>query len=124
MITKIISYNIWHGQSLQRVIDFLLQEEADIVLLQECATVGKNQLGGERNIFEELQDKLRMYGFFSENFTVWEEDRETKSWNFGCAILSKKPIISQEAVCYLEKKHNYYGRYGLSILVNILGKCY
>ena len=85
MSLKIISYNIAHGMHLERVIEFLKSEQADILCLQEMATTGKNLMPANINIFSTIQTALGMPGIFEEAFACQTQEG---TWNCGQATFA------------------------------------
>lgn len=98
MELKFISYNIRHGWKLDKVIEFLSQQKADVVQLQEVATQGLDmQVKDDFNMFEVIGKKLGMEGKFGRMF--WIESEQGK-WDLGNATYSRFPIQTFETHVY------------------------
>jgi endonuclease/exonuclease/phosphatase family metal-dependent hydrolase len=86
---KIMSWNIWKGKLLDKVIAQIEQESPDVVCLQE---VIEQDIDGKRvNIAQLLASKLGYEFVYCKAFTT---DRHSPSFDIGDAILSKYPITS------------------------------
>lgn len=55
MNVKLLSWNIWGGQYLPEIVDFLKKEKADIIALQEVI----EDLNGANNVAKIIAQKLR-----------------------------------------------------------------
>jgi endonuclease/exonuclease/phosphatase family metal-dependent hydrolase len=94
MKLKIVTLNIWRGEVYKEAIDFLMQENADIILLQEVYN------GTDKN----LPIPYRLYGFLSEmfpqHFSIFGAQfcdiTEYGNIDEGNAIFSKFPIVSSK----------------------------
>lgn len=97
MQIKLITYNIWHGNFLEKVIDCLRCEKADIVCLQEVATCGRAFTVSKENILTKIQEALGMDAVYAPMYTI-----ETPKGEFdaGVAILSKQKIIGSTIIPY------------------------
>jgi endonuclease/exonuclease/phosphatase family metal-dependent hydrolase len=101
---KLVQANIWGGRLGNQVIDFLNQEQADLVCLQEVVSTK-----GDALIFSTLEDIAKAtnypYHFFSP---VFDFNLMQKKAGFGNAILSKHPIIKEKTVfTRLEHKKDF-----------------
>ncbi|MCL4353152.1 endonuclease/exonuclease/phosphatase family protein [Patescibacteria group bacterium] len=91
MRIKIISWNIWKGKNLDRIIDFLERENADIIGLQEV--IEKDAVKGGINIGSFIADKLGYFLTYCKAFTT---DRHVPVFDIGNATLSRiKPLKSK-----------------------------
>lgn len=96
MTFKIITYNIGHGMHIDRVIDFLHQEEPDIICLQEVGTTGQSLMPKDINLFDQLQDSLGLPAVFEEAFIC---RNDTGEWNMGQATFAKS-MTGHELINY------------------------
>lgn len=94
---KLITYNIWHGKYLERVIDFLREEDADVICLQEVATKGQGVGPKDINIYEIIKSELGYAGVFAP---MVEFDEGGGLYNFGLAILTKGKTLHEETHFY------------------------
>lgn len=84
-----MSWNIWKGKFLEKVIEQIQQENPDIVCLQEVIEQEKD--GEKINIAQQIASKL---GYEFVYCKAFHTDRHTPSYDIGDAILSKFPILS------------------------------
>ncbi len=89
MNLKILSWNIWGGQHLPAIIEFLGKEKPDIIGLQEVI----EDLNGADNVAKTIAQKLRYEWFFHPTYEV-ETKRlyhllKPRTVRMGNAILSK-----------------------------------
>lgn len=96
MKLKIVSYNIWHGHSLEKVIDFLQREQADIICLQEVATSGQSLKPKQINIFQQLKHALQLKGVFEPAFACKSSKGE---WNLGQATFASS-LTAHKTIVY------------------------
>lgn len=89
MPLKLITYNIFHGKYLDRVIDFLKTEKPDVLCLQEAATSGLGLAANDMNMFEEIKTRLDMSGEYRR--MCWGE-KDSGKYDIGVAILSRVPV--------------------------------
>lgn len=97
---KLVTYNIWHGTHLEKVIEFLRQERADIVCLQEAGTSGRGQKASEISIFDEIKAALGIPGVFKNTF--WGSEGQGK-YNLGNALLTQRPVVDEREFYYERK---------------------
>lgn len=90
MVVKVLSWNIWAGKNLDKVIEFLSQVDADIIGLQEV----KVQNG--QNDAEEIAKKLKANFFYCKTFT--DDRHSVPTYQLGNAILTKFTI--EKSVCH------------------------
>jgi len=84
---KLITYNIWHGKYLNKVIEFLVREKPDVVCLQEVDT----------GIFNEVKQVMGMGGEYRRMFW-WERGKQRLE--LGVAILTRWPITETKEFYY------------------------
>ncbi len=99
MVLKYLNLNLWLGGKIwQPTLDFLKQENADILALQEVFNSRDSSLPQHYRTIEGIQNELNYeYTYFDLCFI--------KNWNglkfeTGNAILSRYPIISQNSLLY------------------------
>lgn len=80
-----MTWNIWGGKHLDRVVDLIKQENPDVIGLQEVKVID-----GE-NHAEIIAEKLGYHNIYCQSFTT---DRHTPPYTLGNAILSKQPILN------------------------------
>lgn len=87
---KVISWNIWRGKNLDKIIELLKQEKPDIVGLQEV----KGFLKGDEKLSsaQTIAEKLGYQFFYQKAFTT---DRHYPPYDIGNALLTKLPIREQ-----------------------------
>lgn len=95
MTFKFIQINIFKGKYFDSLVDFLRQENPDLISMQEV-TAGAANLYGDKgtNIFELLKEKLKIAGVFHADI----EFSDYPNAAFGNAVFSKRPIIKSEVV--------------------------
>ncbi len=98
MKLKVTDLNLWQGRLLESAVDFLKQENPDIILLQEVFD-GHTSDNDALNSFSVLKAKLGDYKFqaFTPAFFVVVDGVEIPQ---GQAVLSKFPIIESKSVFY------------------------
>lgn len=99
MSIKLISLNLWIGGVLfDTIVDFLREQDADIVLLQEVLQSDDKTLSAQYRSLDVLREKL---GYAHHAFVRILTDRFP--WgdiDNGHAVLSKYPITSNDAVYF------------------------
>src|SRR5437763_1847986 len=87
MKIKILSWNIWAGKYLDKVIETLKKENADIIGLQE---VTEEKIDNQKiNIAYKIAKELKYEAIF---FKAFSYEKNGRFFNQGNAILSKFPI--------------------------------
>lgn len=89
MLIKLISWNIWFGTYLDKVIDFLQKSHADIIGLQEVTQTPES----ENNLAVHLAKELEYYYVYA---TGMDLRKYGKPLVMGNAVLSKYPILSSQ----------------------------
>lgn len=87
MKIKVITYNIWHGKFLDKVIDFLRGEAADVICLQEATA----------EVFESLERALKLGGRYKRMFRGDEGEGE---YELGNAVLTKFEMLETNEFNY------------------------
>lgn len=80
---KVMSWNIWGGKYLERVMSVIHQEDPDILALQEVTV--QNGINTANTIAQRLGYQV----LYCKSFTT---DRHTPPYDLGNAILSKAPF--------------------------------
>jgi|GEM_PF-332752 len=106
MIIKVISLNMWHGGALfDGILQFLAEENADIVLLQEVFNGEDRTLPAQRRSMQVLREKLGYpYDDFAAAFRDF--DHTNGKAERGDAILSKFPVIKRNNVFISESAYS------------------
>jgi endonuclease/exonuclease/phosphatase family metal-dependent hydrolase len=97
MQIKLISYNIWHGTYLDKVIEFLKQEKADIVCIQENGQLGQAQKASNINMFAKIEEETGMMGGYAPTFGAQTAQGK---FQFGVSVYSKYPVEIVKLVPY------------------------
>ena len=105
MRLKLLSFNIWQGKYLEELIDFLKFEKPDIIHIQEVVSHGSGLHGHELNVWQEIQDALKMNGVYKP---IWEVSFGEVVSDLGEAILTKGELVDFE-------QHYYVGESGRKI---------
>lgn len=87
MQLKVLSWNIWQGKYLDKIIKFLELSSPDIIALQEVI-----ESETVENIAKQISDKL---GYKYVYCNAFETDRHETVYKIGNAILSKYEITSE-----------------------------
>jgi endonuclease/exonuclease/phosphatase family metal-dependent hydrolase len=97
---KIVSLNLWFGGVLfDKIIPFLSEQDADIVLLQEAYNGADPSLPDQYRSMEVLQSHLS-YAYNDFVAEYLDFDRADGKAQRGNAILSKFPIIERSALFF------------------------
>jgi endonuclease/exonuclease/phosphatase family metal-dependent hydrolase len=108
---RIVDWNIDRGQQLQGVMDFLVNANADIVILQE---VDLNARRTHRlNIAEEIARKLEMNYVFGREFEELAQGSTNSPAYHGQATLSRWPISSPRLIRFSRQSHFWQPRWYL-----------
>jgi endonuclease/exonuclease/phosphatase family metal-dependent hydrolase len=88
---RLFNYYQWHKDTAtwQKIIDFVLTEEPDVVCFQEFIT-----LPGSKHDLDNLKKKLALLSYSHINYT----HRIAGKINFGMATFSKHPIIHKQMI--------------------------
>ncbi len=115
MDLKILTINVWRYYEWERrkekLINFLKNQDADIIFLQEVA-YDERLKNKWKNQIEEINEKLNYHYYAFEKLmemTKWHEKPIDWVMYYGFGILSKFPIIKQEVIIlpYIKKKKNF-----------------
>jgi endonuclease/exonuclease/phosphatase family metal-dependent hydrolase len=100
MTVKILSLNTWHSILLNDILDFLRQEDADILLLQEVYDGKDSDLEPKYRTFDIVKEQLN---YPATDFASAVIDNADKiKVRQGNAIFSKFPITSQKVTFFNE----------------------
>lgn len=95
---KLLQLNIWEGKLLKQVLDFIEQEQPDILCLQEVFSC-KGNIKLPDMMFDSLEQIQHRTGykhtFFSSIFTALYAGVPA---DFGMAIISRYPLENQQAM--------------------------
>lgn len=107
---KVVQLNIWLGQFLEETVDFLLDQNADVVCLQEVTSGGYGEFAhGKPRVFEQLLEKTGYNGVFAP---MWEV-KTPNVFEMGVAILSKHKLSNEQSEFYFKNK--IFRKEGLTI---------
>jgi endonuclease/exonuclease/phosphatase family metal-dependent hydrolase len=98
---KFISLNLWPvGELFDRIVDFLDQEQADLLFLQEVYNGTDSAIPLKFRAFEELKKHLKLpYGEFAPTFFDVDVPGAERV-DQGNAVLSRFPLQSREPIFY------------------------
>jgi endonuclease/exonuclease/phosphatase family metal-dependent hydrolase len=100
---RVVSWNIDRGSKLDKVIEFLASEKADIVLLQEA------DLNARRthhiNVAREIAQKLTMNYVFGREFQELTQGSKTSPAYHGQATLSRWPLSNSRIIRFQKQSH-------------------
>lgn len=97
MKIKILTLNIWGGEFLERVVDFIRKESPDVTLLQEVYS-GTGNLDSKYQSLYVLQAKLH-YAYYAFEPSLIDV-RSIGNILWGNAILSRFPIRNQRSIFF------------------------
>lgn len=104
MTIKVVSLNIWLGGYLQdSAINFLKEQNADIIVLQEVFNGEESALDRRYRTLQIIKERL---GFPYEDF-VPNHDQPDNNAPIGNAIISRFPIVSPLSGDYLDHSRFY-----------------
>ena len=104
-VIRVVSWNIARGSSLDGVTEFLLNNKADLVILQESDRNSRRT--GYRNIAKEISQKLRMNYVFGIEFQELSQGSYQSPAYHGQATLSPWPI-SKAHVLRFQRQSNFW----------------
>lgn len=108
---RIVDWNIDRGQQLQRVTDFLVGVNADVLILQE---VDLNARRTHRlNIAETIARRLEMNYVFGREFQELVQGSKGSPAYHGQATLSKWPISEARLIRFSRQSHFWQPRWFL-----------
>lgn len=106
MILKILQLNIYGGKYLDNVINFLKNNDFDIIHLQEAATGKLNS--DNKNSFEEIKNALDYNGIFAASSELIDD----KNSLYGNATLYKKNLKIVKTNSIFLKNYSKWGDLG------------
>lgn len=87
---------MWSGRLVEQILDLLEKEKPDILCLQESVDLPGGNNGGFFLTLDQVMKKANFgYKFASPVLSIKFMHR---SADFGCAILSKLPIVSEQTI--------------------------
>ncbi len=107
MTIKVVSLNMWWGGKLfPAILEFLRDQDADIVLLQEVHDGHSSKLIGRQRSMDVLKEHLNyLYQGFAQAFIVRTSEGKLP---VGNAILSKFPIKDRSSKFIFEPTKDFY----------------
>ena len=107
MTLKIVSLNLWHGGRLfQEALEFLRDQDADIIALQEVHDGHGLNLADRHRSMQVLREELDYtYDDFAQAFILSQPEGKIP---FGSAILSKFPLKQSSVDFFVEATRPYY----------------
>src|SRR5689334_18760914 len=105
MKIKVITLNVWHGGRLwDEMINFLKQEDADVLILQEVhSELDGSTIPQQRT----LQEFRRIFDYPVEDFSPqYNWDYQGIKVAHGSAIVSKLPLLKRHEPVYIEFPFN------------------
>ena len=121
-VIRVISWNIARGCQLDGVTEFLLNNNADLIILQEADRNSRRTLC--RNIAKEIAQKLRMNYVFAIEFQELSQGSSQSSAYHGQATLSPWPISKAHILRFQRQSrfwHPYWWLPNLPFLQRRLG---
>jgi endonuclease/exonuclease/phosphatase family metal-dependent hydrolase len=101
---RLMSLNIFHGQWIERAVDYIKQENIDICLLQEVTNGEVGDTGKfKSNNYSRLVESTGMRGVYAG---IWDFVNQDKVFNLGLAVLSRFPIINSTNYFYYDQLRN------------------
>lgn len=120
MKIKILQWNIWYKEDINKIIEEIKRSQADVITAQEFIQHSKINLDTAQYVAERLG-----FNYFYHTADTWT-DREDKEAQ-GNAIFSRFPIAETNATHINPPKHNpenalEQGRIYIETVLNIEGK--
>lgn len=107
-VIRVVSWNIARGYQLNGVTEFLLNDKADLIILQETDRNSRRTL--YRNIAKEIAQKLRMNYVFGIEFQELSQGSSQSPAYHGQATLSPWPI-SKAHILRFQKQSKFWHPY-------------
>jgi endonuclease/exonuclease/phosphatase family metal-dependent hydrolase len=106
MTIKLLSLNLWHGELIDRCVDFLKGQDADLVILQEVHNGTDSNLPSSMRSLEVLRDNLKYpYEDFAPGVLFNHPEGKVPNGN---AILSKFKINKSNFEFFREQFNDDY----------------
>jgi endonuclease/exonuclease/phosphatase family metal-dependent hydrolase len=102
---RVITWNIDRGSRLQRIIEFLASQKADVLLLQEVDLNARRTQ--RRNIAEEIARKLQMNYVFGREFQELVQGSRSDPAYQGQSTLARWPIGSARVLRF-ERQSSFW----------------
>ena len=133
---RVVDWNIDRGLKLSRVIEFLADAKADVILLQEADSNARRTR--HINVAREIAQKLQMNYIFGREFQELTQGSKTSPAYHGQATISRWPL-SNSRIIRFQRQSNFWrphwflpdvppfqerlgGRLALVSEVNVAGK--
>jgi endonuclease/exonuclease/phosphatase family metal-dependent hydrolase len=133
---RVVSWNINRGLQLQRIVEFLEAERADVILLQECDLNARRT--HHLNIAKEISQRLEMNYVFAREFQELTQGSASSPAYHGQATLSRWQLSGARIIRF-RRQSNFWrphwflpeispfqerfgGRLALVVEANIAGK--
>lgn len=98
MKIKFLTLNIFNGNYLDRCLDFLVKENAEVMVLQEVYSCTNQDLKAKHRSLQILQEKFKDYqSFYTPSFFKLVDGIKVDSGN---VIFSRHPILDKAAWFY------------------------
>lgn len=94
MFLKVIQVNIYKGQYLNSLINFVKAEHPDIMFMQEVTSGVINLSGDQSNLFEVLKRELGYQGVFYSSATIIDKFNTFQ----GNAVLTRHKILESKFI--------------------------
>jgi endonuclease/exonuclease/phosphatase family metal-dependent hydrolase len=108
---RVVVWNIERGLQLPGVIDFLLQANPDVVLLQEADLNARRT--HHLNVAREIAEKLKMNYVFGREFQELTQGSRTSPAYHGQATLSRWPLSNPRLIRFREQSNFWHPRWYL-----------
>lgn len=100
---RVVIWNIERGLQLERVIEFLREADADVVLLQESDLNARRTY--RLDIAREIAEKLHMNYVFGREFEELTQGSRTSPAYHGQATLSRWPLSNPRVIRFREQSN-------------------
>lgn len=107
----VVVWNIERGQRVEHVIEFLQQQNPDVVLLQETDLNARRT--HHRDIAREIAKKLKMNYVFGREFEELTQGSSTSPAYHGQATLSRFPLSNPRLIRFSEQSNFWHPRWYL-----------
>ena len=106
---RVVVWNIERGSQLPQVIDFLLQANPDLILLQEADLNARRT--HHLDIARNLAEKLKMNYVFGREFQELTQGSLTSPAYHGQATLSRWPLSNPRLIRFREQSNFWHPRW-------------
>src|SRR5208283_1714786 len=108
---RVVVWNIERGLQVERVVEFLQQENPDVVLLQEVDLNARRT--HHRDIAREIAEKLKMNYVFGREFEELTQESSKSTAYHGQATLSRFPLSNPRLIRFSEQSNFWRPRWYL-----------